>query len=462
MTEALGATPEEWQAEELQALASGTERIAIKSGHGVGKSTLLSWIILWWITTRYPAKVACTAPTAHQLFDILWSEVANWLEHLPEEMRSQYIMTNDRITLEGDTNEKNIKKLKHFAVARTARKEQPEALQGFHAKFMLFIVEEGSGIDDKIFEVAEGALSTEGAYIVMAGNPTRTTGYFFEAFQDTTGYWRKRTVSCYDSKRVSQGYIERALAKYGEEDDRFRVRVLGEFPKQDADSFIKYYLVDESVDRDIKVDLKNRPIWGLDVARSGSNKSCLVERNGHVVTSITRWKYSDAMNVVGAVINRIEGINRSQWPKAIVVDVIGMGGPVADRLRELMVERRWKIEVIDLNVSESPTMEPEKYLKLRDELWGKGAEWFESRNCSIPDDPEFIRELTIVARKFTSSGKEQAESKDDIKRKLADSTRSPDSADAFMLTMAEDAIIGMGFTGDSWNRPLVQNYGQVA
>ena len=83
--EALGATPEKWQAEVLNNIIKH-DRIAVRSGHGVGKSALLAWIILWWMVTRYPQKIACTAPSAHQLSDVLWGEVSYWSKKLPDVM----------------------------------------------------------------------------------------------------------------------------------------------------------------------------------------------------------------------------------------------------------------------------------------------------------------------------------------------------------------------------------------
>ena len=171
----IGATPEPWQIDALNAIRDG-DRVAIRSGHGVGKSAMMSWLILWWLSTRFPAKIAATAPTAHQLDDVLWGEVAKWHRSMVNPFfRDQLEVKNDRVYLKDAPNES-------FAVARTARKEQPEAFQGFHSDNMLFLVDEASGVEDIIFEVGEGAMSTQGAKTLMVGNPTRTSGYFYDAF----------------------------------------------------------------------------------------------------------------------------------------------------------------------------------------------------------------------------------------------------------------------------------------
>jgi phage terminase large subunit len=193
--QALGATPEKWQLKTMLDVRNN-DRTAVKSGHGVGKSALLAWIILWWLLTRFPAKVACTAPTSHQLDDVLWGEISKWYRKLPEGLKSLITVTSDKVFLNAAPNES-------FAVARTARKEKPEAFQGFHSENMLFIVDEASGVDPIIFEVGEGSMSTEGAKTLLTGNPTRTSGYFYDAFNSMRKWWVTRTVRCSDSSQAT-------------------------------------------------------------------------------------------------------------------------------------------------------------------------------------------------------------------------------------------------------------------
>ena len=124
----LDVKPQPWQARALRAVRDN-DRIAIKSGHGVGKTAFLSWTVLWWLCTHYPCKVAVTANTAHQLSDVLWTEIDKWARKLPPFFKDQLDFKTDKIALKGATDS--------FAVARTSRKENPEALQGFHSENML-------------------------------------------------------------------------------------------------------------------------------------------------------------------------------------------------------------------------------------------------------------------------------------------------------------------------------------
>ena len=222
----IGATPQKWQADALRAIAEN-DRVSIKSGHGVGKTAFQSWLVLWWLLSHYPCKVAVTANTAHQLSDVLWTEIDKWARRLPEGFRDLMEFKTDKISLKGASDS--------FCVARTSRKENPEALQGFHSENMLFLVEEASGVPDVVFQVAEGALSTAGAKTVMCGNPTRSDGFFYESFHSQRHRWHNITVSCEDGEYVSEEFLTGMADKYGIDSNVYRVRVLGEFPTQSDD-----------------------------------------------------------------------------------------------------------------------------------------------------------------------------------------------------------------------------------
>lgn len=417
VSQALGVTPEPWQSEALQAIADN-DRVAIRSGHGVGKSTLLAWVVLWWLLTRYPAKGAATAPTAHQLSDVLWGEVAKWHRVLREPFKSLIRVKSEKVELIAAPAEQ-------FAVARTARKEEPEAFQGFHSEHMLFIVDEASGVEDIIFEVGAGAMSTRGAKTVMAGNPTRTSGYFYEAFHKARQYWHVMQVRCDQSSRVSPRYIDEMRDLYGESSNIYRVRVLGEFPTSEDDVVVPLHLCEAAINRDV-TQTEGRMIWGLDVARFGSDRTALARRRSNTMReAVMSWHGKDLMQVCGLVYQ--EYLMAEHKPDTIAVDVIGLGAGVLDRLREM------GLPAVGVNVAESPSTDDRLYMRLRDELWFKVRKWLETRAVRMADDPGLIGELTAVKYKVESSGKIKVESKDDMKKR---GLRSPDLADAFMLTFA--------------------------
>ena len=184
----LGATPEPWQAEALEAVGKH-DRVSIRSGHGVGKTTLEAWLILWFLLTRQNCKVPVAANSQDQLRDTIWPEIGKWHRQLPEALKTMIDVQAERIVVVQDPEGA-------FAVRRTASKDNPEALQGFHAEHLLFLIDEASGIPDIVFEVGMGALSTPGAKVVMAGNPTRTSGFFYDTHHSL------RTSLAHDARKL--------------------------------------------------------------------------------------------------------------------------------------------------------------------------------------------------------------------------------------------------------------------
>lgn len=437
--EVLGVEPDVWQAEFLNAIAAGNRKLAVRSGHGVGKSTATSWAALWYLLTRYPVKVVVTAPTSAQLFDALFAELKRWCKELPPDLAGLLDVKQERVELKSSPTEA-------FISARTSRQEQPEALQGIHSDNVMLIADEASGVPEAVFEAAAGSMSGHNACTLLLGNPVRSSGYFYDVFHRMAGEWWTRRVSCVDSPRVSDEYVREMQLKYGPESNAYRVRVLGEFPTSDDDTVIALEMVEAAMSRDIQADELARPVWGLDVARFGNDCSSLCKRVGAVVIEPPMvWKKVDLMHLVGAVKAEYDVLPPSLRPLEILVDSIGLGAGVVDRLRELGLPAR------GVNVSESPAFGT-TYANLRAELWYKAKAWLEQRGCKLPKDDRLLGELVGVRYKFQSSGKIQIESKEDMKRR---GMPSPDVADAFVLTFASDAAVGIyGGVAKSWSKPL--------
>ena len=416
--QALGATPEIWQQEALQSLCTD-DRIAVRSGHGVGKSAFSAWAILWWMYTKSPAKVAVTAPTSHQLQDILWSELATWHRKMPKELQELFELTATRFYLKAQPDTS-------FSVPRVSRPEKPEAFQGFHSDNMLFIIDEASGVDDVIFEVGQGAMSTKGAKTLMVGNPTRTSGYFYDAFNSHRSKWWTKRVSCEDSTRVDPSFIDEMAYKYGVDSAIYAVRVLGDFPEQSDDAIISLSLCEAAIRRDVDV-LEGQPTWGVDVARFGDDATALAKRKRNTLLEpVKSWRNKSVTQVAGIIIDEYLQTAISERPNKICVDSIGIGAGVVDILQDE------DLPAVGINVAESPSVRA-RYMRLRDELWFRGREWLESRDCKMPDDGDLIGELTAPKYQMTASGKIQVEPKDKTKQRIGG---SPDLADAFLLTFA--------------------------
>ena len=443
--EMLGAEPFDYQQEFLEALAKGTRKMSVKSGHGTGKSTTASWAMLWFLLLRFPNKVVVTAPTSSQLFDAMYAECRRWVNELPKELQQLLNVKSDRIELVSAPSEA-------FISCRTARAETPEALAGVHSDHVLLIVDEASGVPEQVFEAAAGSMSGHSATTLMLSNPTRSSGTFFESHNRMADSWWTRTWSCIDSPLVSDEFVDEMRLRYGEESNAFRVRVLGQWPLADDNTIIPFHLVESAQHRDVEVYEDSKIVWGLDVARFGNDATALCKRQGSVITEVRSWRGLDLMQTCGRVVAEYNALPPSKRPSELLVDSIGLGSGVVDRLREL------DLPVRGINVSERPSM-GDTYMNLRSELWFKAKAFLEERGCKIPKDDQLLSELTSVRYSFTSSGKMKAESKDEMRKR---GLGSPDLADAFCLCMASDAATAQSGSFQSWRGELRRNLQGIA
>lgn len=438
--------PDPWQEQFLRALAAGKRRISVRSGHGVGKSSAASWAVLWFILTRLPHKVVITAPTAAQLFDALFAELKTQIGRLPPVLRDALNVTSDRVELKGAPDE-------GFVSARTSSKERPEALQGIHSANVMLLADEASGIPEEVFEAAAGSMSGHDAVTILLGNPGRRSGLFFRTHHELKDDWWTMRVSSADSPRVSPDFVRQIAATYGEGSNAYRVRVLGEFPVTDDDTLISRELVDAAAVRDVAMAMSAPLVWGLDVARFGGDRTVLAERRLNVVSSLQTWRGLDLMATCGVVKAKWDALAEKDRPVEIMVDSIGLGAGVEDRLREL------GLPVRGVNVSESAAMNPQA-AKLRDDLWLQVKQWLEKRDCKLPNDADLLDELSAPTYTFTSTGKLKVEGKDELRRR---GMRSPDKADALALTFAGTASLVAAGAGSrlSWNKPLKRRIGGI-
>jgi hypothetical protein len=401
----------------------------------------MAWCILWFCICYFPCKVPATAPTGHQLDDVLWAELAKWHRILKERLPAlgnEFEWGSGSFKLKTNPSES-------FAVARTSRPEKPEALQGFHSTNILFLIDEASGVSDNVFEVAEGALSTDGAFVVMAANPTRQSGYFFDSHHKMRAEWGVLHVNGEKCKRVSKAYVASMAKKYGIESSIYKVRVRGDFAAA-ADGVISLELCESAKIREVAIFAKSPIIWGLDVARFGDDSTALAKRQGnHQIAKCVEWFGKDTMQTVGLIKAEWDATPEKKRPASINVDVIGIGAGVVDRLKEL------DLPVYGVNVSESPAINSgeRQFERLRDEIWWKGREWLEALDCQMMDDEDLIGELTTPKYSIQSNGRIKVEGKRELK---ARGVKSPNLADAWLLTFASD---GAGTKRPaSWDKPL--------
>ncbi len=419
-----GMSPTNQQAEALLSLDRFSD-VAHKSGTGIGKSAVESISILHYMCCRPFPKIIATAPSKHQLNDVLWAELSKWHRSMKKTdlgaMFANWFEWRKESFVHVDHPEE------WFAAARTATKDNPDALRGIHADYVLRIAEEASGISNAVFDVLEGAHGRLETKSYMVGNPSRPDGVFFDAFNKLKGFYKCITSSSLESSVSDKKYIEKLIRKYGPESNIVRVQVHGEFPLTEGDSFIPYGLAMEAFYREIPAQDEFKKVFGVDIGGDGAHgdETVIAIRQGDIFYPYHRLTGKNTMQIVGYIAN----LANKEKPSHIFIDTIGIGAGVCDRLEEL------GFPVIGIKVSESPAQTSGRYRKLRDELWGLMRDWLEKRRGKLYDNPDFdlIGQLTSPKYSFSSNGEIVVDSKDKIRK---DGRDSPDIADAHNLTFA--------------------------
>ena len=421
--------PDDWQREFLNDVGTAVKdrkfdgvipvdpiRMATASGHGIGKSALSAWLILWVMSTRPHSKGVVTANTGDQLRTKTMSELTKWhrrcITHYWFEMTTMSIA---HVSHSGTWR----------VDAQTCREENSEAFAGLHAASSTpwYLFDEASAIPEKIWEVSRGGL-TDGEPMHFAfGNPTRNDGSFKECFGRQSHRWITKQVDSRTAKMTNKKLIEEWLDDYGEDSDFVRVRVRGMFPRGGDMQFIPGDSVFESMKRGIGRYLGDDPlICGVDLARGGSDNCMIQFRRGQdarseQVYSIPGEKSRDSMRVVSLLTTVFD----RHKPDAIFLDETGLGGPIADRLNQL------GYNVVGINFG-SKADDSKKYSNKCVEMWWRMREWI-MKGGSIYDEIRLERELT--EREYWHNDRDQL-----VLTKKKDMEVSPDWGDALALTFA--------------------------
>jgi len=417
----LGARPWPKQMEILEAVRDYS-RVAVRSCNGSGKTYIAAHAVLWWLMCFPDALVITTAPTEHQVRDVLWREIRRAYRGHENLIEGKLLRTSLEL---GD---------KHYAQGLST--DQPERFQGFHEGHILFVVDEASGVREGIFEAIEGSMTSAGAKLLLLGNPSVLSGTFYEAFHRRRELWHAIHISAFDTPNllensvvmptlVTAKWVEEAKVNWGEESPMYQVRVLGEFPSEAEDTLISLRLIERAVEAaGAGPSESDEPVEiGVDVARFGADRTVICVRRGERVIEMAAYARQDIMETAG----RVKAAIARHRPRVVRVDVIGLGAGVVDRLREQGCSA-----VTGVNVA-SRSSRPEHFANLRAELYDGLRERFQQERLRIPVDPDLIGELAAVRYSFTSSGQVKIEGKEELR---ARGLRSPDKADALMLAFA--------------------------
>jgi hypothetical protein len=431
------AGPRKWQREVLKELADHirdndgridfeTLRMAVSSGRGIGKSALVSWLVIWMLTTRIGSTTIVSANSETQLRAVTWAEITKWLALALNshwfEVSATRVMPAKWLT---ELVERDLKKgTRYWGVeGRLWSEENPDAYAGVHNfDGVMLIFDEASGIADPIWAVSAGFFTenTPNRFWLAFSNPRRNTGYFYEAFNAKRDFWRNKVVDARSVEGTDKAVYEQIIQEYGPDSVQAHVEVYGEFPSAGDDQFIPVYLVDDAFARPRYKDATAPIIIGVDPARFGADATVIAVRQGRDLNAIKRYRGDDTMEIVGRVIEAIEEYN----PALVVIDEGGLGAGVVDRLKE----QRYKIKGVNFG---NKSVKPIMYGNKRAEMWGLMRDWL--KTASIPADKLLKSDLTSPRIKPDSKGTIFLEGKKEMKaRGLA----SPDAADAIAVTFA--------------------------
>ncbi len=439
--------PTRYQAEILANIPI-KKRVAAVAPHGTGKSALAAFAFWWFVTTRdrdEDWKVPTTASAWRQLIKYLWPEIHKWASKMdyakigvdPYRRKKEILDQNVKLhTGEG------------FAVAS----DNHELIEGAHADSIFYIFDESKAIPDPTWDAAEGAFSTAGegmygeAFALAISTPGESIGRFFDIMTRKPGFddWWPRSITLEEAVgagRISQDWADQRKKQWGATSSIYKRRVLGQFAQDDEDSVIPLDLIEKAVRRHDMVRHKSlglkTKIMGVDVARMGDDKTVFAYRCDNIILGLEKHAKKDTMETTGLVMGRTQA---GKDEIEIIVDSIGVGAGVFDRLREL------GRKVFGINVSERidamDKTDSFGFANIRSAMWWRVRELLEDDTYALelPDDEGLIGDLAAPKYVVTSAGKIKVESKEDIKKRLGKST---DEADAVCQAFWETPAPGM-------------------
>lgn len=405
------------------------DRIAVKSGHSMGKDFISGMLTLWFLYCHRPAVVITTAPTARQVEKIVWGEISKyWKKHLGGVIHTKSIdIASDWYAIGFTTKETN---------------QMVGKFQGFKGKNILVVVTEAQAVEDNVYEQIEGVLTAPCSKLYLAGNPLRSEGTFYKAFQDAR--FKTFTFSCYESpnylanKEVIPGMVGRAWVEdkekqWGKTSPLFQGRVLGEFPTQSINSLISPQAVKKSVSNTPK---KGYKVLGIDVARFGDDSIVysLFEGGKQIAQEVEQGK--PTTQTEGKAINMIVNYK----PDYVIIDEGAMGAGVVDHLWEdkdkikRMVDKNnvpvGEFDIYAFNFGSKPNND--HFADKGTEAYFQACQAIESGKVQLMYDEELFAQLYSRRYIFTSRGRMKLESKADHKKRGLD---SPDKADATVMAL---------------------------
>lgn len=405
-------------------------RVSIVSGHGIGKSMILSLIILWFLYVNADSQVACTSPGKEQMYDVLWKELKKWIERMPKEYAQMYTWESSHVRMTEAAQT-------WFARAKTSSKENTEALAGVHADWVMIAVDEASGVEEPIFETMEGALTSGNILVLLISNGTRSIGYFYDTHHKDAERWQNFAFSSLESPRVDFKYVKGITDKYGDDSVQYAIRVKGEFPDEgvmDDKGYVQ--LFNESDLHFIKHDSGWRPagrvIGALDASGEGQDKSAWAARNRQILSIVAKEDVSTPAGMAQKSITICDKFEID--PIDFLIDNFGKGADVGMEIALATAKQQRPWRVLPTNVGDpcEDDFDKVQFINKRAEGYYKMMKWCRAGGeLMVPEDSKLKDQLLSIRFRRTANGRVQIMDKVTMK-KLG--FPSPDEADAGSMT----------------------------
>lgn len=397
--------------------------ITIRSGHGIGKTSFLSIISIHFLICFFGAQVGVTANTEDQLKDIFLKEFSKWKMNLPEHLGDNLEVLDDFVRVSGEKD--------WFLRARVARPEKPEALAGLHGDYVLVLVDEASGVHDRVFEVMKGALTGDNYIVLYTSNPTRTEGEFFDSHKDGSMY-TKLHFSSRQSPIVKDGYIEKMEHDYGKESDEVKIRVDGEFAgvaEMDDKGWIPLF-ANMNIHFEPQQGQKiNRAVIGVDPAGRGRDSSIVTVRDHVYLKEVLNEKTSTELDLA----RKVETIRDAYNSKSsdIGVEAFGLGAKVVANINTKTGDNVVAV------LTDKPREEvKDKFHTYRSELAWRFREWVARGGIIITNNQRgWLNEMEKIKYKRDAKGRIMLMDKVTFKKEYG---FSPDRFDSATMTFFKD------------------------
>lgn len=399
-----------WYLNAAQNRGKGGKKVAVASCHSSGKTMLSSVLAVHRLCTYPEARVLITSATQSQLKSAFGGTLQMIIEK--SVISEWFDVQAESITLKGVSGS--------WIKLQPWSKNRPEAFAGIHCKSPCLLADEASAIDSMIFESWDGNMMHENSLLVLLGNPLHRRGELYDAFHEKRDFFETASVSAYDSTFISKAWIKEMKDTYGEDSDVFRVRVLGEFPKNDMTTFIGEELIRTAVNRKTLPNMGMPIVAGIDIGQF-RDRSCMVVRQGNKVLDILKWNSRDTMIVAEEIHRAIIKFN----VRMACIDGNGVGSGVADRLNQLCPNKVFRFKFANLPATDR------YYANTRTKFWGRAKDWLEYG--SIPDDKDLLAEGPSLLYSYDNHGRFQLETKELAARR---GVSSPDIFDAFAYSFA--------------------------